>query len=35
MAVDLNSGLDPKAEITRNSIVIAKKRGMKFLNVLS
>ena len=27
MAVDLNSGLDPKAEITRNSIVIAKKKG--------
>ena len=27
MVVDLNSGLDPKAEIIRNSIVIAEKKG--------
>jgi len=34
MAVDLNPSLDPKTEIIRNSVIIAEKRGMKFLNVL-
>ena len=35
IVVYLNLGLDPKTKIVRNFILIAKKMGMKFLNVLS
>jgi len=35
MAIYLNLGLDPKAEIIKNFVIVAEKRVMKFLNILS